>query len=187
MSGVACHRTRCGTGGFSLLELLLAVAITTVVLSGGWAWCWSVSRSCAAGSARLDAGSSLAFVRRLSTSELGSADALVDQSGAVCTATAIAFIAPSGDGPDSSLVTYVYDPGRRVLWRKSPGSHLAEGVDDFSITYFDDQGDTLPCGAGGELPAAELRLVHRVELRAVVRDADQTAGASWQVCLRCPT
>ena len=35
--------------------------------------------------------------------------------------------------------------GRRPAgaWRKAPGSHLAEGVDEFSIVYFDDQGRTL--------------------------------------------
>jgi len=182
----AALRGRSRAAGFSLVELLVAVCVTTVVLCGGWSWCWTVTKSCAAGSDRLDAASSLAFVRRLSTNELDGADALVATSSAVCSATAIAFDARSGAGPALELVTYVYDPDRHVLWRKDPGSHLAEGVDDFSVTYFDAGGHALPLGSGGELAAADLPLVRRVQLTAVVRVSRQTASASWQVCLRCP-
>jgi prepilin-type N-terminal cleavage/methylation domain-containing protein len=183
---VARRRARRRGAGFSLIELLVATSVAAVVLTGGWAWCWTVSRSCAAGSERLDAGSSIAFARRLSTSELDQCAGLVTTPDARCSATSIAFIVPSGDGA-TELVTYVWDAGRRVLWRKASGSHLAEGVDDFSITYFDDQGRTLPIAPGAEPPMADLALVRRVELRLVVRCAAQTASASWQVCLRCPT
>lgn len=178
------RRSRRTPAGFSLLELLIATTVATVVLAAGWAWCWSLSGSCAAGSARLDAGSSLAFVQRLSTGELGQCDGLVTASDAGCSATSIAFIVPSGEGPTTELITYVWDPGRRVLWRKSPGSHLAEGVDDFAIAYFDYQGHELPVATGGGLTGAELPLVRRVKLSAVVDCAAQTASASWQVSLR---
>jgi prepilin-type N-terminal cleavage/methylation domain-containing protein len=187
MTMAARLRPRRREAGFSLVELLVATAVAAVVLTGGWAWCWSVCGSCAAGSGRLDAGSSLAFARRLSTSELRQCEGLVTTSDARCSATSIAFIVPSGDAATTELVTYVWDAGRRVLWRKASGSHLAEGVVDFSIAYFDDQGRKLPIPAGGDLPGADLALVRRVELSAVVRCATQTASASWQVCLRCAT
>lgn len=182
MNAVARRRA-----GFSLIELLVATAVAGVVLASGWAWCWSVSRSCAVGSERLDAASSIAFVRRLSTTELGQCMALVTTSDVRCSATTVAFEVPSGDGATTELVTYVWDAGRRVLWRKASGSHLAEGVDDFSIAYFDAQGRRLPIAGGAYLPATDLVLVRRVELTAVIRCAAQTASASWQVCLRCPT
>jgi prepilin-type N-terminal cleavage/methylation domain-containing protein len=182
----AYPRVRRRKAGFSLIELLVATSVAVVVLSGGWAWCWSVSRSCAVGSERLDAGSSIAFARRLSTSELSHCVALVTTPAAGCSATSIAFAVPSADGPSTELVTYVWDAGRRVLWRKAPGSHLAEAVDEFSIAYYDDHGEPLPLAPGAELSAAGLALVRRVELRMAVRCASQTAGASWQVCLRCP-
>jgi len=170
--------------GFSLLELLVATAIAGVVLAGGWAWCWSVSSSCAAGAERLDAASSLAFARRLSANELRGSEGLVATSGAGCTATAISFIVPAASGPAPELITYVWDAGRRVLWRKAPGSHVAEGVDSFSVSYFDDQDRLVPPASGGALSTSELSRVRLVELSAVVSCGRQTASASWWVCLR---
>ena len=170
--------------GFGLVELLVATAIAGVVLAAGWAWCWSVSSSCAAASQRLDAGSSLAFARRLSTNELRSSEGLVATSGAGCTATAISFLAASANGPSPEFITYVWDAGRHVLWRKASGSHIAEGVDSFSISYFDDRGQAVPLAADGALPTAAAARVRMVELSAVVSCARQTANASWWVCLQ---
>lgn len=186
MTAAAGQRSRLSQAGFGLVELLVATAVATIILAAGWAWCWSLSGSCAAGSQRFDALSSLAFARRLTVGELGECDGLVATPDARCCATGIAFVVPSGHGPTTELVTYVWDAGRRVLWRKASSSHLAEGVDDFAIVYFDDQGRVLPLAPGGELPDADLCLVRRVELTVVVRCAGQTARASWQVCLPCP-
>ncbi len=170
--------------GFSLVELLLATVIAGVVLAGGWAWCWSVCGSCARGAERLDAGSSLAFARRLSVNELRCSEGLVATSGAGCTATAISFMAPAASSTAPELITYVWDTGRRVLWRKAPGSHVAENVDSFSISYFDDQGRPVAPASGGALSAGELLRVRMVELSAVISCGRQTASASWCVCLR---
>ena len=98
-----------------------------------------------------------------------------------CSASGIAFAVPSDDGPET--VTYFYDAGRRVLWRKAPSAHLAEGVDDFTISYLDAQGRALAPAPGGVLPDADLPLVRRVAFWARVRCASQTEQASWQVCL----
>ena len=186
MTSAPGRRRRLPGAGFSLVELLVATAIATVVLAGGWAWCWTVSGSCAVGSERFDARSSLAFAKRLTANELGQCIGLVTLPDARCSATSIAFIVPSGHGPTTELVTYVWDAAHRVLWRKASSSHLAEGVEDFSIVYFDDQGRALPLAADGTLPGADFALVRRVELTAVVRCAAQTASASWQVSLPCP-
>jgi len=172
--------------GFSLVELLVAVAVAGVVLAAGWAWCWSMSGSSAAACARLDAASSVAFTRRLTTAELGECLGLVAASSGRCSATSIAFVVPASDG-DTELVTYVFDPARRVLWRKSPSAHLAEGVDAFAVVYRDADSQVLPCDASGGLPAAALPLVRRVDLTVTVRCGVQTALASWQVPLRCPS
>jgi len=171
---------------FSLVELLVAMAIAGVVLTAGWAWCWSMSGSSAAACARLDASSSLAFTRRLTSAELGECLGLVSSPSCACSARSVAFAVPAADG-GTELVTYVYDPARRVLWRKSPGAHLAEGVDAFSVTYRDAQARLLACDQSGRLPPATLPLVRRVDLTVTVRCGAQTALASWQVPLRCPS
>ena len=176
-----------GAAGYSLVELLVALAVAGVVLTAGWAWCWSISGVSAVACARLDAASSVAFTRRLTSAELSECLGLVPSSPYYGSgATSIAFAVPASDG-HVELVTYVYDPARRVLWRKSPSAHLAEGVDAFSITYRDAHAHTLACDAGGGLPAVALPLVRRVDLSVTVRCGDQTAFASWQVPLRCPS
>jgi prepilin-type N-terminal cleavage/methylation domain-containing protein len=176
-----------GADGYGLVELLVAVAIAGVVLTAGWAWCWSLSASCAASCSGCDAASSVAFARRLTTAELGECLGLVAVSSCRCSTTSIAFVVPAGGGDATELVTYVYDPVRGVLWRKSASAHLAEGVDDFAISYVDGEGHVLACDAGGGLPAAALPLVRRVDLSATVRCAGRSAQASWQVALRSPT
>jgi len=175
-----------GVAGFSLVELLVAVAIAGVVLTAGWAWCWSVSGSSAAACARLDAASAVAFTQRLTTAELEECLGLVAASSCRCSATSIAFVVPASDG-DTELVTYVFDPGRRALWRKSPSAHLVEGADTFAVVYRDADSRILTCDASGGLPAAALPLVRRVDLTITVRCGAQTAFASWQVPLRCPS
>ncbi len=171
--------------GFSLIELLVATAITAVILTGGWAWCWSLSGWCATSNERLDAASSLAFVRRLTSAELGECRALLADQTVRCSANGIAFAVPSDDGPEA--VSYCYDAARRVLWRKASSSHLAEGVEGFSITYFDARGRALAPPTGGALPDSDLPLVRRVALRVLVRCASQTRQATWQVCLPPPS
>ena len=174
------------TAGFSLVELLVAVVIAGVVLTAGWAWCWSISGSSAAVCARLDATSSLAYARRLTSAELGECLGLTSAPSCGCSVTTIAFAVPAGDG-GAELVTYVYDPARRVLWRKSASAHLAEGVEAFSVTYRDAQAHVLACADDGRLAAAALPLVRRVDLTATVRCGAQSALASWRVALRCPS
>ena len=185
MTSLRHHHANRRRAGFSLVELLIATAIAGVVLAAGWAWCWSASGTCAAGAERLDAGSSLAFARRLSTTELRQCLALSDSSGPGCSATAISFTVPVETGTGSELITYVWDAERHVLWRKAPGSHVAEGVDSFSITYLDDHDQPLPLAAGALLPAAELAQVRMVVFSATVSCGRQTVAASWSISPRC--
>ena len=99
----------------------------------------------------------------------------------------VAFVVPSTDTAETDLVTYCYDAGRGVLWRKSPSSHLAEAVAGFTVVYLDAQGQALSPGKGGELAAAELPLVRRVVLTIAVHSGAQTTRTGWQVCLPCVT
>jgi prepilin-type N-terminal cleavage/methylation domain-containing protein len=176
-----------GWAGFSLLELIVATAVAGIVLTSAWAWCWTLSASCRAGAERADAASTIAAVRRLTTAELGESLGLVAGAAVPCSATSLAFTVPSTDAAGTDLVTYGYDAGRGVVWRKSPSSHLAESVAAFSVLYLDARGQALSPGAGGDLAAAELPLVRRVVLTVAVRSGAQSTRAGWQVCLPCVT
>lgn len=179
--------TRRGGRGFSLLELLVATTVAGVVLAAAWAWCWSLCGACRMGVEGADATSTIAAVRRLSSAELGESLGLVACPTAPCSARGLAFVVPSADAAGTDLVTYGYDGARKVLWRKSPSSHLAEGVDLFSVVYLDARGCALPLDAGGVLPADELPLARCVELTLDVSSGGRTARATWRVCLPCPT
>ncbi len=182
----AARRAR-PASGFSLIELLVATTVAGVVLTAAWAWCWTLCGSCRTGVERADAASTIAATRRLTTAELGESLGLVACPAVPCSATGLAFVVPSTDAAGTDLVTYGYDAGRGVLWRKSPSSHLAEAVDEFSVAYLDARGQTLPLDAGGALPADELSLARCVALTVGVRSGAQTARATWRVCLPCPT
>ena len=98
---------------------------------------------------RVDAASSLAYARRLTSAELGECVGLVAASPVSCSTTGLAFVVPSADTAGTELVTYQWDAARRVLWRKAPSSHVAEDVAGFSLSYFDAQGHALPIASGG--------------------------------------
>jgi hypothetical protein len=175
------------SAGFGLVELLIAAGIAAVVLIAGWGWCWTATRSCARGADKCDARSTVAFVERLTTAELRSAVCLVQAPGVACTQDGIAFAVPSGDGLTVDIVTYVWDRGRGVLWRKAPGSHLAEGVAAFSITYYAAGDRRLPLQADGTLAPVDARVVRRVAMITEVTCGGASARASWQACLRGDT
>ena len=170
--------------GFSLIELLVAVSVAGVVLAAGWGWCWTATTSCARGADLCDARSSLSFVERLTTAELRSAICLVQAPDVACTSRSVGFVVPSDDGLTMDVVTYVWDPGREVLWRKASGSHLAEGVAGFAIAYYAAGDRLLPLGAGAALAPADLAAVRRVSIDARVTCGRESAAASWQVRLR---
>jgi hypothetical protein len=165
----------------------VASAIAGVVLLAGWGWCWTTTRSCADGADWLDVNSTIAFVERLTTSELRSAVCLVQAPQVACTQTGIGFVVPSDDGLTVDLVTYLWDRDRGVVWRKAPGSHLAEDVAAFSIAYYAAGDRLLSLRADGALAAADVPSVRRVVFSIEVASGRASAGASWQVCLRGAT
>ncbi len=69
-----------------------------------------------------------------------------------------------GAVPESVLI--VWDPARRVLWRKASGTYLADHVTRFAVTYYDEGGGVLSA-ADLEAPAWPSR-VARVAVEVVV-------------------
>ena len=165
--------------GFSLVELLVAASLGCLVLGLAWPWCWQVCRSWRDAAPGAEAVSTLAAVRRVTLGEVPQAVALLDTPDTGCTRTTLAFASPSGSGA-ATIVTYVWDAGRAVLWRKAPGSHLAEQVTAFGIEYFDARGRRLALDGSGRLPALSLAEVRRLTFTAAVAGAP---AITWSVAL----
>jgi prepilin-type N-terminal cleavage/methylation domain-containing protein len=165
--------------GFSLVELLVASSLGCLVLGLAWPWCWQVCRSWRDAAPRAEAASTLAAVRRVTLSEVPQAVGLLDTPDTGCTRTTLAFASPSAGGV-ATIVTYVWDAGRAVLWRKAPGSHLAEQVSAFGIEYFDARGRPLALDRSGRLPALSLAEVRRLTFTAAIAGAP---AVTWSVAL----
>jgi prepilin-type N-terminal cleavage/methylation domain-containing protein len=178
-AGRACRHS--GARGFSLVELLVAASLGCLVLGLAWPWCWQVCRAWRGAAPGAEAASTLAAVRRVTLSEVPQAVALLNAPDTGCTRTTLAFAAPSGSGA-AAIVTYVWDAGRGVLWRKAPGSHLAEQVTAFGIEYFDGRGRPLALDGSGRLPAGSLAEVRRLTFTVAVAGA---SSLTWDVALGC--
>jgi len=183
----APRRPAGGASGFSLIELLVAVALAGVVTCAGWSWCWSVSRSCANARDRLEALSSIGFVRRLTTRELSAATRLLNTPSCSCTNNGLAFAVPTPDGRGLQEVTYGWNAARGIVWRKASGSHLVEGATRFDVCYADQAGRGLACGSDGRLDEAARPAVRTVELTLTVVVGRQAVTRRWRVALPAGT
>ena len=84
-----------------------------------------------------------------------------------------------GEPPET--VTIVWDASRRVVWRKAPGTYLADRVDAFSVCYFHADGTRLLADdfVAGDWAAS----VARVSVSLRTRDGDGTAAATLDAVL----
>ena len=166
--------------GVTLVELLVATCVTAVALSGAWAWLWSAGGAASGAAGRAQAATAAAFAVRSVADELGLA------TGLSCP--------PAGMSPDRVLcmkhrhegvavetVLVAWDPARRVLWRKAPGTYLADHVERFAVDYFRADGRRL--GAADFAAAGWPRTVARVTVTVDVMVSGRTARASRAVAL----
>jgi prepilin-type N-terminal cleavage/methylation domain-containing protein len=171
--------------GFSLIELLVALAVAGGLLAASWSWFWTLSGCVGHNADVAEAHSSLAFARRLLLRELrGAASLTAPVTGVGCTARSLALV-PGAEDP-SGLLQYAWDPVRRVLWRASSSSHVADGVTDFSVAYYDGAGETVAPAQDVGLTSAQLSTVRSVRVRIQIRSGGVAAGGEWTVALRCP-
>jgi hypothetical protein len=80
-----------------------------------------------------------------------------------CTRTCLTIAVAHVDSAPE-LIVYRYDPSRAILWRKSSGSHVAEGVRALSFEYLSAAGEPLPLGADDSLAPATATSVRAVRL-----------------------
>jgi len=170
--------------GLSLIEVLIAATLTCLVLAASFGWLSSVVSASDHAADHVEVSSSLAFARRLTTSELRQASALVAVPTAPCGRHTISFALPSvaNDGT-YDLITYTWDAGRNILWRKASGSYVAQGVTHFEVHYFSSDGREL-APLVDVLPLSAYASVRAVSFVCTVRYGQSVQSAVWRVVLR---
>ncbi len=169
--------------GFTVIELVVACLVGAIALAAAWSWLFTSSSAASRQNDRLEAATSLAFVRRLSSAELRRAVLFLTSPAPGCSASSVVFVAARADG-STETVSYVWNPASRVLWRKAAGSHLASGVSAFVVDYLDDGGGAIGPADGGALAQAELARVRGVRLSVTIACRDGELTASWRVTPR---
>jgi type II secretory pathway component PulJ len=169
--------------GASLIETLVALVVAAIVLAAAWSWLWSVVGTSRRYEARAAAAADLAFAERLITRELRATVHLVPVSTCGCTAAAFTLAIRSPGASTEDTVSYVWDKGRAVVWRKTASTYVAEHVSLFRITYLDRSGAPITPADGGRLTGSQADGVARVLVDLCLRQGAVDAGASWQVAL----
>lgn len=170
--------------GYSLVELLLAAAIAGAMLTAAWSWCWSLRQTTVRANAAGEARSGVAFARRFTEAELRQAAAVVSSDDEPSSRLGIAFALPDAADGSSTVVAYRFDAGRGVVWRKAPGSYLADGVVGFAVRYYDVAGEEVAPDDTGRLSSATAAGVRRVVLSLEIIEGGERWSESWMVALR---
>ncbi len=173
-------RPRRSQTGVSLVELLVATVIAGVALCGAWVWLWNAG---VAGSSTVDrsrAATAAAYAARSIADDLETSTD-VQAPPAVYTAGQALSLLHVHPGAAPEAVLIVWDPARRVVWRKASGTYLADHVRRFAVTYYDTDGRPLT--------TADLQTsswpgrVARVEVEIVISTGRETGEAVCDVAL----
>lgn len=168
---------------FTLLELLLAATLACAVLAAAWGWLWAVAVAAHEAGKRTDLSSSLAFARRQILRDARAAHGLAAPDGAAgCGAHSLAL--ELGTVPATSdPVQYAVNDSRGVLWRRTPSSHVAEGVTRFDVSYYAADGAEIAPTAGGRVSPSELPKVALVRIAVALESGRAEREARWSVVI----
>ena len=174
------RRSATARSGVSLIELLVATVIATVVLAGAWAWLWNAAVASSSTADRSRAATAAAFAARSIADDLDASASLQTLPSGYAPARALDLLHLHPEAvPESVLI--VWDPAKQVLWRKASGTYLADHVSLFTISYLDIAGRGVPAD---ELAGpAWLDRVARVKVEVVVSVGNDSARAACDVAL----
>jgi prepilin-type N-terminal cleavage/methylation domain-containing protein len=172
------HRTQ---AGFSLVEVLIALAIGGWLLGGAWAWLWSATRASAAAADAVEAQTSLAYARRVLLADLRAAEDLSPVAPSGVTAITLRV---SSRRHEDGIVRIVWDASRGVLWRVAPGCHLADSVEAFAVSYVDASGALIECE--GDLDTVEAAAVRGVIIDLRIEVGGAVARGRWPLRFASP-
>lgn len=138
-------RTSAKALGFSLVELLIAASLASILLAASWGWVWTTASAARRTDARGQDATAQAFAARMLRADLARCIALGTPDQGVCGPTSLTLVTRDAARGTDEIVTVAWDPRRGVLWRKATGSYLAEGVVSCAIRYFaHDSSEVVP-------------------------------------------
>jgi prepilin-type N-terminal cleavage/methylation domain-containing protein len=166
-----------GSVGFTLVELLVAAAVTAVVLAAAYGWVWNVAALAARTDDRAQAATIASACCRAVELEIRRAVAVVPPPASRNPAASLALVNDHVDAAEEQVLI-VWDPARRVVWRNASGTYLADHVTRFAVTYVLGDGRLV---AGDELAAAEWEVVRCVSVDVAVGVGSATEQRSLVV------
>lgn len=169
--------------GFSLIELLIALAVGAGLLSATWSWAWAAAGAGRTATQQADALSSLAMARRLIVHDVRASQGLASGGvgGEGCGASSLTLLASEGV---AGAVCYSWNAVRGVLWRSASSAYVAERAQRFSVRYFDAAGSELVPPSGGYLDAGAAARVKLLIFRLSVSAGPRVETCVWAVGLR---
>jgi prepilin-type N-terminal cleavage/methylation domain-containing protein len=155
--------------GITLTELLIAVAVSATLLAGTVPWVWSAARTARSLDARAQAASVAAYAARTLRDELEMATELLPPPAGVSSDRGLQ-VRHDHPGQDPEFLMIVWDPARRVIWRKTSSTYVADNVAAFSIERFGGNGEPL---IGND--AQSLAQVARIRFSVTISIGGQSA------------
>jgi prepilin-type N-terminal cleavage/methylation domain-containing protein len=125
--------TASGEGGFTLVEVLVALVVAAVMLSASYGWVWNLGALARTHDDRAQAGTIAAAAARSIADDVRDAVA-VERPSATDPSRALTLV-HDHVGAAREEITIVWDPGRRVVWRNAPGTYVADHVTTFVVAY----------------------------------------------------
>lgn len=163
------------------MELMVALSLSAVALAAAWPWLWNAVDVARAADARAQAATSAAFATRSIAADLKCATALLAPPAGASPERCLQ-LTHTHPGQTRETILIAWNTARRVLWRKTTATYLADNVESFTITYFDHQGE--PLGPVDLAQPAWPDSVTRVRVRVRVSTPLGSSSAARDVVLR---
>jgi prepilin-type N-terminal cleavage/methylation domain-containing protein len=163
--GATPVRSKSGAG-FTLIEVLVAAAVTSVVLAASYGWLWSVAALAWRTDDRVQATTLVDAAARGVGGDVHASIAVTPPPAGRDAAYSLALV-HYHPGMASESLLVVWDATRRVVWRNASGTYIADHISSFRVGYRLRDGRVIP---GSDMTIEDWTLVMavRVEMAATV-------------------
>lgn len=145
--------------GLSLVEILVATAVASVIIAASLGWLLSVMKTARFVDDRCQAVTAATAALRVLSADLESATALSAPDGGYASGCAVRIHRAAVDAVSEPILV-VWDQQRRVLWQKTSSTYLADHVTAFSLTCYGSNGEEVVLSSTSQgAPCTSIRRV----------------------------